>query len=49
MRILIEDNEALIREVVMSSLRQMKYTDIIEAEDGLRALHAIKSDPEGNR
>jgi two-component system chemotaxis response regulator CheY len=42
-RILIVDDFATMRKVVRNLLKQVGYEDIVEAEDGVMALKALKS------
>lgn len=42
-RVLIVDDFATMRKVVRNLLKQVGYEDIVEAEDGVMALKALKS------
>jgi len=42
MRVLVVDNLALMRRVIRGVLRQMGFKNIIEAEDGSRALEELR-------
>jgi len=42
-KILIVDDFATMRKVVRNLLKQVGYEDIVEAEDGIMALKALKS------
>jgi two-component system, chemotaxis family, chemotaxis protein CheY len=44
MKILLVDDFATMRKIVKNLLRQMSYTNVIEAEDGVKALKALKSE-----
>lgn len=43
MKILIVDDESLIREMLVSAVLRLQYTNIVEAKDGKAALEIIKS------
>jgi two-component system chemotaxis response regulator CheY len=42
-KILVVDDFATMRKVVRNLLKQVGYEDIVEAEDGVMALRALKS------
>ena len=45
-KILIVDDFSMMRKVVINIFKQLGYHEMLEAEDGLRALEMVRKNPE---